>query len=74
MIDVMNDKTSINSYVVCFWDEYDQVQRKATGYVPGATIMESVAWLSNYYGEENLLTIEIDMAEAGPMELTTEKV
>ena len=74
MLDVMNDKTSINSYVVCFWDEYDQVQREASGYVPGATIMESIAWLSNYYGEENLLIVEITMAEAGPLEMTNEKL
>lgn len=72
MLDVMNDKTSVNSYVVYFWDEYDQVQRKASGYVPGATIMESIAWLSNYYGEENLLIVEITMAEVGPLELTIE--
>ena len=74
MLDVMNDKTSVNSYVVYFGDEDDQVQRKASGYVPSATIMESIAWLSNYYGEENLLIVEITMAEAGPLELTIEQI
>ena len=42
MLDVINDKTSINSYVVCFWDEYDQVQRKATGYVPARPLWRAL--------------------------------
>ena len=68
----MLEKMGVHSYVVQYYDSYDQITRKATGLVPGATVLDCVKWLGDYYGEENLCAVEINLAEEGPMELTSE--
>ena len=66
------DKIGVHEYNIQYWDPYDQVSRKATGYVPGATVLDCIKWLSDYYGEENLFAVEIGIGETGPLEMTSE--
>ena len=70
----MLEKMGVHSYVVQYYDPYDKVTRKATGLVAGATVLDCVKWLSDYYGEESLYVAEINLAEEGPLEMTNEEV
>ena len=70
----MLEKMGVHSYAVQYYDPYDQVTRKVTGLVPGATVLDCVKWLSDYYGEESLCAVEINLAEEGPLEMTNEEV
>lgn len=70
----MLEKIGVHNYVVQYYDPDDKVTIKATGLVPGATVLDCIKWLSSYYGEENLCVAEINLANEGPLEMTSEEL
>lgn len=70
----MNENNAINNYEVVWYEESDGKHYRSKGYAPGSTYAECMACLVDYYGEQFICSVYIEMNEAGPLELSYEEI
>ena len=58
-------------YQVKYWDEIDKKEKEDSGFVPADVFSEAITRVSNYYGEDYIQGIKINIASEENDDLLT---
>ena len=63
--------TQLNLCIVRWWDDEDSVERTENCLCQGLTFSECAKELEDYFGNDNIISIEITPLEDGPLSIST---